>query len=131
MPRVKYMPNSHTIYLANQIESWDGLRNAPKYISEEMFNDILFVNSGAALLHEKIGPLISHTNGCGYHTIVFLYPTADTGSISDHLYNRLREAASKGINFKESFRFSVVKVSAREVEWPENEDLVGLRIRFI
>ena len=127
MPRVKYMPNSYTIYLANQIESWDGLRNAPRYICEEMFNDILFVNSGAALLHEKIGPLISRT----YNTIVFLYPTADTGSISDHLYNRLREAASKGINFKESFRFSVVKVSAREVEWPKNEDLVGLRIRFI
>ena len=127
MPRVKYMPNSYTIYLANQIESWDGLRNAPRYICEEMFNDILFVNSGAALLHEKIGPLISRT----YNTIVFLYPTADTGSISDHLYNRLREAASKGINFKESFRFSVVKVSAREVEWPGNEDLVGLRIRFI
>ena len=131
MPRVKYMPNSHTIYLANQIESWDGLRNAPRYISEEMFNDILFVNSGAALLHEKIGPLISHTTGCGYNTIVFLYPTADTGSISDNLYNRLREVASKGINFKESFRFSVVKVSAREVESPKNEDLVGLRIRFI
>ena len=131
MPRVKYMPNSHTIYLANQIESWDGLRNAPRYISNEMFNDILFVNSGAALLHEKIGPLISHTNGCGYHTIVFLYPTADTGSISDHLYNRLREAASKGINFKESFRFSVVTVKAGEAELPENQDLVGLRIRFI
>lgn len=131
MPRVKYMANVGTIYLANQVESWDGLRNAPRYISEEMFNDILFVNSGACMLHEKIGPLISHTNGVGYNTIVFLYPTADTGSISDHLYNRLREAASKGINFKESFRFSVVNVKAAEVEWPVNEDLVGLRIRFI
>ena len=130
MPRVKYMANVGTIYIAEP-DGWTSLRNSSKYISDEMFNDILLVNSGIILSHDKIGSNISHTNGVGYNELVFLYPFAETDKVSDHLYNRLRKAASEGVTFRGSFRFSVVTVKAGEVELPGNKDLVGLRIRFV
>ena len=130
MPNIKYMPNSHTIYIANPDE-WEQLKNASLYISEEMYNDILLVNSGIILSYDKIGPNISHTNGVGYNKLVFLYPTADTGKVSGRLYSRLRKAASEGVTFRGSFRFSVLTVKPGEAELPGNEDLVGLQILFV
>ena len=132
MPRVKYVQNLGTIYIANQVESWANLKNCSKYIAAEMYKDLVFVNSGACLLHEKIGSEINGKDGTApkYNTIVFLYPSAETGMVGDHLYNRLREATSEeGITFGESFRFSVVKVPGKRIELAE--DLVGLQIRFI
>ena len=132
MPRVKYVQNLGTIYIANQVESWANLKNCSKYIAAEMYKDLVFVNSGACLLHEKIGSEINGQDGVApkYNTIVFLYPSAETGMVGDHLYNRLREAASEeGITFGESFRFSVVKVPGKRTELAE--DLIGLEIRFI
>ena len=84
------------------------------------------------MLHEKIGSEINSQDGVApkYNTIVFLYPSAETDMVGDHLYNRLREAASEdGITFGESFRFSVVKVPGKRIELAE--DLIGLEVRFI
>ena len=45
MPRVKYMANVGTIYLANKIESWANLKNCSKYIAAEMYKDLVLFPS--------------------------------------------------------------------------------------
>ena len=129
MAKIKYVPNLATIYIVNPVKYWANLKNDPEYISDEMYSDLLFINSGACMLHDKIGSQISGHAGIGYNKIVFLYPRAEIESVCDHLYNRLRGKSSNGITFRDSFRFSVVKVSAEEVDL--TEDLIGLQIRFI
>ena len=129
MPRVKYIPENNAIYIAEP-ENWDRLRNASKYISEEMYNDLLLVNSGIILSYDKIGPNISHTNGVGYNKLVFLYPLAESGKVADYLYSQLRKAAYEGVTFRGTFRFSVVTIKGSEVELPGDE-LVGLQISFV
>lgn len=124
MAKVKY--TLETVYIAES-ERWDELRNASSYIAQEMYADLLFVNSGALMLHENVAALLSDVQS---KRVTFLYPEVDANKVRSKLYSALRKGSSEdGISFSGTFRFSVVNVKGAEVGL--TEDLIGLEIRFI
>lgn len=124
MAKVKYI--LETVYIAEP-EQWDELRNASSYIAQEMYADLLFVNSGALMLHQNVVSLLF---GVRNKRVTFLYPEVDVNKVRSKLYSLLRKGSSEdGISFNGTFRFSVVNVKGAEVEL--TEDLIGLEIRFI
>lgn len=124
MAKVKY--TLETVYIAEP-EQWDELRNASSYIAQEMYADLLFVNSGALMLHQNVAALLSDVQS---KRVTFLYPEVDVNKVRSKLYSLLRKGSSEdGISFNGTFRFSVVNVKGAEVEL--TEDLIGLEIRFI
>lgn len=124
MAEVKY--TLETVYIAEP-EQWDELRNASSYIAQEMYADLLFVNSGALMLHENVATLLTDVQS---KRVTFLYPEVDVNKVRSKLYSLLRKGSSEdGISFNGTFRFSVVNVKGAEVEL--TEDLIGLEIRFI
>lgn len=124
MAKVKY--TLETVYIAEP-EQWDELRNASSYIAQEMYTDLLFVNSGALMLHENVATLLTDVQS---KRVTFLYPEVDVNKVRSKLYSLLRKGSSEdGISFNGTFRFSVVNVKGAEVEL--TEDLIGLEIRFI
>lgn len=124
MAKVKY--TLETVYIAEP-EQWDVLRNASSYIAQEMYADLLFVNSGALMLHENVATLLTDVQS---KRVTFLYPEVDVNKVRSKLYTLLRKGSSEdGISFNGTFRFSVVNVKGAEVEL--TEDLIGLEIRFI
>lgn len=124
MAKVKYI--LETVYIAEP-EQWDKLRNASSYIAQEMYTDLLFVNSGALMLHQNVVALLF---GVRNKRVTFLYPEVDVNKVRSKLYSLLRKGSSEdGISFNGTFRFSVVNVKGAEVEL--TEDLIGLEIRFI
>ena len=118
MARVKY--TLETVYIAD-LESWNELEG-PRSVAEEMYNDLLFANSGALMLSEHLTALVSDTRG---NSVTILYPEVDKDTVSRELYWLLRDGSNQGISFKETFRYTIKIVK------PENEDLIGLEIKFI
>ena len=119
MAKIKY--SIDTLYIAEP-EQWDELRNASSYIAQEMYADLLFVNSGALMLHENVATLLTDVQS---KRVTFLYPEVDVNKVRSKLYSALR----KGSSFNGTFRFAVVNVKASEVGL--TEDLIGLEIKFI
>ena len=121
MANVKY--TTSTIFIANP-EIWDELRNSPSCIAQEIYNDLLMVNSGAILLYNDIGTRIKKDVRCD--KITFVYPAVDATQVHNELYNLLRTGSKNGICFNSSdFRFSIVDVKG------ETENLIGLEVRFV
>ena len=124
MAKIKY--SIDTLYIAEP-EQWDELRNASSYIAQEMYADLLFVNSGALMLHENVATLLTDVQS---KRVTFLYPEVDVNKVRSKLYSALRKGSSEdGISFNGTFRFAVVNVKASEVGL--TEDLIGLEVRFI
>lgn len=119
MAKIKYSVD--TIYIAEP-ESWDELRNAPSYIAQEMYADLLFVNSGALMLHEHVATLLTDVRS---KSVTFLYPEVNVEKVRSELYSTLRKGSKDGISFNGTFRFAVVDVKS------ENENLIGLEVKFI
>ena len=121
MASVKY--TTSTIFIANP-EIWDELRNSPSSVAQEMYADLLMVNSGAILLYNDIGTRIKKDIRCD--KITFVYPEVDAKHVHNELYNLIRTGSKEGISFNSAeFRFTIVDVKG------ETENLIGLEIRFI
>ena len=118
MAKVKY--TTKTIYIATP-ERWDALRESPSMVAEEMYSDLVFTNSGALLLNERIATLVTDTVT---NSVTFLYPMVDADTVRDELYNLLRNG-SKEVTFSNFFTYVMVDVKG------ESENLIGLRISFI
>ena len=126
MAKVKF--SNDTAYIANHPEDWESLKNAPMHVSYQMYKDLLFANSGALLLHERIGWRFS--NDARMSKVTFVYPYSDTEAVCDNLYDLLRDGSKNdGITFNGKFRYTIIKVKGSEVDM--NQDLIGLEIRFI
>lgn len=120
MAKIKY--SIDTLYIAEP-EHWDELRNASSYIAEEMYADLLFVNSGALMLHENVATLLTDVQS---KRVTFVYPEVDVNKVRSKLYTLLRRGSSEGrISFNGTFRFTVRNVKV------EDENLIGLEVRFI
>ena len=118
MAKFKY--TTETVYIAD-LESWGGF-SGPRGVAEEMYNDLLFVNSGALMLSEHLRALVSDTLG---NSVTILYPEVDKDTVCRELYWLLRDGSKDGrISFNNTFRYSIKNVK------PENEDLIGLEIKF-
>ena len=118
MAKVKYTPE--TVYIAD-LESWNELEG-PRSVAEEMYDDLLFANSGALMLSEHLTALVSDTRG---NSVTILYPEVDKDAVSRELFWLLRDGSKEGVSFNETFRYTIKNVK------PENEDLIGLEIKFI
>ena len=119
MAKIKY--SIDTLYIAEP-EQWDELRNASSYIAQEMYADLLFVNSGALMLNERIATLVTDTLT---NSVTFLYPAVDADTVRDELYNLLRNGSKEGVTFNNTFSYAIVNVKG------DSENLIGLRILFI
>ena len=118
MAKVKY--TLETVYIAD-LESWNELEG-PRSVAEEMYNDLLFANSGALMLSEHLTALVSDTRG---NSVTILYPEVDEDTVSRELFWLLRDGSKEGVSLNETFRYTIKNVK------PENEDLIGLEIKFI
>ena len=118
MAKVKY--TTETIYIATP-ERWDALRNASSYIAQEMYADLLFVNSGALMLNERIATLVTDTLT---NSVTFLYPAVDADTVRDELYSLLRDGSNE-VSFNGTFKYSIEAVKTN------NEDLIGLEVKFL
>ena len=124
MVKIKYTPS--TIYILNP--DWEELKDSPKSISDEMYKDLLSVNSGAILLHDRIGTKITQ-DVC--NRITFVYPVEDIDEVYTLLYNLLRDASLNSITFNYSkFRFNVVYIEGRDIDLTEDY-LLGLEVKII